>query len=484
MITPEQNQALIDDIAQFYDDPLKFVIYTFPWKKAGTPLVDADGPDEWQKDIMRIIRDKVKDGLIKGVDDAIQIAVASGHGIGKTALVAWIILWFISTREFPQIVVTANTQIQLLGKTWRELSKWHRMSIHSHWFKWTATKFYHVAFPEVWFASAIPWSETKSDSFAGTHEKHVMIIFDEASSVADVIWEVAQGAMTTPGAIMLAFGNPTQNTGEFRQCFGKFRNRWETRQIDSRTAKMTNKKKIGQWIEDYGEDSDFVRVRVKGMFPRQSSTQFIPNDIVELAQSRTYPYSAYEMQPKVMAIDVARQGDDASVIAKRQGLHCSPLTEYHLDDLMDLVGIITKDIEEYEPNVVFLDANTMGWAVYDRLKQLKYNIVPINWSKPAIQTKKYYNGRAEMWGTMREWLRDGGSIPDSDNALFDDLIGPEFGYDAKNRVQLEKKETMKSRGLASPDKGDALAMTFARSVREGKRTNTARRRQNRSWRTQ
>ena len=128
----------------------------------------------------------------------------------------------MSTRPHPQIVVTANTREQLLKKTFRELSVWHKLLINTGWFTWTATKFYHNDHPETWFAAAVPWSAERPESFAGTHAEHVMLLFDEASGIHDVIWEVAEGAMTTAGAAWLVFGNPTRNTGRFRECFGKF----------------------------------------------------------------------------------------------------------------------------------------------------------------------------------------------------------------------------------------------------------------------
>jgi hypothetical protein len=240
----------------------------------------------WQEELLEYLGQCIRDG--HGGEDAVAVllAVASGHGIGKSALVAWIILWFISTRENPQIVVTAGTQEQLRSKTWRELAKWHKLAINRDWFKWTATRLYNVEAPEQWFASAIPWSANNPESFAGTHEKHVLVIFDEASQIDNIIWETTEGAMTTPGAVWIAFGNPTRNTGRFAECWGRFKHRWKQWQVDSRTAKKANRAQLDQWVQDYGEDSDFVRVRVRGMFPRAGSVQFIPNDLVRNAMQR------------------------------------------------------------------------------------------------------------------------------------------------------------------------------------------------------
>lgn len=447
------NKAL----AEFYSDPLGLVYFSFDWGKG--LLKDYDGPDDWQADILR----ELGNGSLTP-EKAIQIAVASGHGIGKTALIAWIIIWYMSTRINPQIVTTANTKTQLETKTWREVAKWHgllKYEQHKVMFEWTATKFYYKEMPATWFASAIPWSKEKSEAFAGTHEENVLVLFDESSLIDDIIWEVTEGAMTTPGAIWIAFGNPTRNTGRFRECFGKFRHRWITKQIDSRSAKMTNKAQIDQWIQDYGEDSDFVRVRVKGQFPRASSMQFIPVDVVEASMRKVYHERDYLHAPKVIGVDVARFGDDQSVIIKRQGLVTWKPMKYRELDNMTVVGLVAHEIQEFKPDAVFIDQGA-GTGVIDRLRQLGYTIIEVPFGS-ASSSKKYFNKRSEMWGLMKDWLIQGGALPEDDD-LRNDLIAPEYGFSASDAIQLERKEDMKKRGIASPDCGDALALTFAHPV--------------------
>jgi hypothetical protein len=450
---------LIKDVAKFYDNPLGFVKYIFPWGEG--VLKDETGPDEWQTKVLTEIADAINDEQSLG--EAIRIAVASGHGIGKTAFVAWVILWFISTREFPQVVVTSSTQTQLTTKTWRELSKWQRLAINKHWFEWTATKFYHKQYPETWFASAIPWSVNNSEAFAGTHEKHVLIIFDEASGIDDVIWEVSEGAMTTSGAMWLALGNPTKNTGRFRECFGKFKHRWINLQIDSRTAKQANKAQIQQWIDDYGEDSDFVRVRVRGVFPRAGSNQFIASDIVE--RCREYKAEGYEGLERLLAVDVARFGDDQSVILRRQGRKVHKPKKFTGLDTMSLAAQVVQEIDDYNPDAVFIDGVGVGAGVVDRVKQLRpsANVIDVNAGARAHDANKYYNKRAEMWGLTRDFLTAGADLPD-DNELCEELQAVEYGFTPKQQIQIEKKADMKARGLSSPDNADALCLTFAEKI--------------------
>jgi hypothetical protein len=447
---------LTEDIAGFINDPLGYVLYAFPWGEPGTDLEDMDGPDAWQCEQMEAIAAKFDEDP----EASIQDATASGHGIGKSAETAWLILWAMSTRPHLNGIITANTASQLTTKTWRELAVWHKRAINKHWFNWTATKFHHVDHAETWFTAAVPNSEHNSEAFAGQHAKHVLIIYDEASGIPDIIWEVSEGAMTTAGAMWFVFGNPTRNEGRFRQCFSKFRHRWHTRQVDSRSAKMTDKRKIQQWLEDYGEDSDFFRVRVRGEFPRVSDTQFISGDSVTEAQDRDLLPAVFANYPKVMGVDVARFGSDQSVITLRQGPKVHWQMAFRELDTMELSSKV-RDLYLKEGNVsaVCVDAPGVGAGVVDRLNQFKMPVVEVQPAGTSPAANDYINMRAWMYGQLKEWLKTG-DLPAGDRELVDDLSAMNFGYDNKLRIQLESKKDMKSRGLASPDKGDSLAITF------------------------
>jgi len=456
----QQEEKLIECIGKCFNDPLTFVKFNFMWGEG--ELANETGPDDWQIDVLHKIGVRVQT-----LDEAVKVAVSSGHGIGKTALIAWIIIWFISTRAHANIVVTANTKTQLETKTWRELAKWHKLSLNKHWFNWTATKFYHIDHPETWFAANIPWSKDRSEAFAGTHGQHVMVMYDEASNIDDVIWEVTEGAMTTPGAIWLAFGNPTRNTGRFKECFGKFSHRWLTYQVDSRLAKKTNKAQLQQWIEDYGIDSDFVRVRVKGQFPRQAVEQFIPVHVVDEAINRNYRvrHDIWDWAPIVIGVDVARFGDDKSIIYVRQGFQTHHVSKYTETNTMSLAGYVAEHINSYKPKSVFVDVVGVGAGVVDRLRHLGHlNIFEVNAGETPINISNYANKRAEMYADMKKWLVDGGSIQ-NDQELKDQLIAIEYSFDNKSKLFIEKKKDMKARGLPSPDVADALALTFAMPMR-------------------
>lgn len=468
---PDVQAQLIDDIAGFSKDPLGFVLYAFDWGNG--ELAAHPGPDDWQVELLGQIRD----GLISP-GQAIQLAISSGHGIGKSAFVAWIILWAISTFEDTRGVVTANTDTQLRTKTWPELTKWHRRCICGHWFEVTATAIFakDPAHEKNWRIDLVPWSERNTEAFAGLHNqgKRILLVFDEASAIPDIIWETAEGALTDEETEIIWFvaGNPTRNTGRFRECFGRFKHRWIHRQIDSRQARMTNKAQIAQWVADYGEDSDFVRVRVRGVFPRAGSTQFIGSDLVHDAANREAESGIYE--PLVIGVDPARFGDDESVIYIRKGRdgRTHPPLKFRGLDNMQLAARVAEQYEFYRADAIFVDEGGNGSGVVDRLRQLRVPVIGIQFgaaadrATPGQEQVVYANKSAEMWGVMRDWLKTGGAIPD-DPDLHAQLEGRQYGYvllSGRDAIQLEKKSDMKKRGLSSPDIADALALTFAYPV--------------------
>lgn len=462
---------LIKKFSEFRNDPYGFVLYSYPWKKKGSWLESEDGPDKWQVKVMETLRKElVKRDMSPGeVFEAICIAVASGHGIGKTSLVAWLIHWFICCYPNPQIVVTAGTQAQLEKKTWRELAKWHKVSLQREWFEWTATKFYLREAPDTWFASAIPWSEHNSDAFAGTHEKYVMVIFDEASTIADIIWEVTEGAMTTARCIWIAFGNPVRNTGRFKACFGKFRKYWISMRVDSRTAKMANPVQIERWRQQYGENSDFFRKRVTGEFPIQASNQLIAEATVDAC--RTYIAYGYESFPIFITVDVARFGEDRTVIMVNQGRKC---LECIVMNGKDTVEVFTKTIEAWnywklknDRIGIFVDDIGVGGGVTDMLRKTHgVLVIGVNAGAAAKDPEKFLNKRIEMWWNMAETLKLGYDLTSLDDETFDalkqDLINIEyFMHGATQKYQLEAVEDLKDRDLPSPDLGTAFALRFA-----------------------
>jgi len=261
----------------------------------------------------------------------------------------------------------------------------------------------------------------------------------------------------------VVFGNPTRNTGRFRDCFQADESRWTTRQIDSRTCKMTNKTEIAEWVDTYGEDSDFVRVRVKGQFPRTGTMQFISSELVDMAAAADVPYESYFLLPVILSCDVARYGDDKSIVALRQGRKILHMWKYRELNLMELASEVSSIAQEFEPDGLFVDGVAIGAGVVDRLEQLGHSVISVIGGKEAFDDELYFNKRAEMWGRMRGWLLDGADIP-VDPDLRASMIGVEYGFDRRDRIQLERKKDMKDREGFSPDEADCIALGFAEIV--------------------
>ena len=466
-MTPAE-QELIDELGSFAYSSYEFVMWAFPWGEPGTELADETGPDEWQKDVLLAV-----DAGILNLEDALRIAVTSGHGVGKSALVAWLVWWAFSTFQGTRGVVTANTENQLKTKTWVEIAKWHRLFIARDLFKCTATALFarDEQSAREWRIDIVPWSERNTEAFAGLHNagKRILIIFDEASAIPDIIWETTEGALTDRETeiIWCVFGNPTRDEGRFVECFPphRFSHRWLTREVDSRKVKRTNKKQLQSWIDDYGIDSDFVRVRVLGKFPRNAAVSFISRELAEQAAARILPGES--AAPVVLGVDVARFGDDLSVIWPRQGRDAKSLPIQYFQGLTT-TALTQRVIAAYNAHnavAAFIDGGGVGGGVVDQCRALGLNVFEVQFGAAADGfdgSVKYANKRAEIWGGMREWLRTG-AIPSTaaDRDLVKELSTPRYALNTKDAIQLEAKSMLKARGAASPDFADALACTFA-----------------------
>jgi hypothetical protein len=461
----EVEEQIIKKAANFQYDPLAWAKFAWDWGYG--EFKDLIGPREWQADIFTDIKNHLANPESRY--QPLQIAVASGHGIGKSAGMGMISNWAMSCFDDARIVTTANTDTQLKTKTVPEISKWFRLSITSHWFDVQATsiKAKDAKHKDSWRQDFVPWSEHNTEAFAGLHNKNkiIVVLFDEASKIHDKVWEVTEGALTDENTIIIwiVFGNPTLNSGRFRECFRRFRHRWITKQIDSRTVPGTNKQKIAQWEQDHGEDSDFFKIRVRGQFPSQSAMQFIGGDDVDAARGRDLRKDQYDFAPIILTCDPAWSGDDELVIAKRQGLRFEVLkTMPKNDNDMHVANVLMRLEDEHQADAVFIDGG-YGTGIISGGRTLgrDWHIV---WFGAASSDPGCINKRAEMWKLTRDWIKSGGAIDKNDDELYQDLIGPETVPRMDGKIQLESKKDMKDRGLPSPNRGDALALSFAMPV--------------------
>lgn len=476
----EDEQALMAMLwsPMITESPLTFVMYAFPWGVKGTPLEHQQGPRKWQRRFLRRIERHIKDGKEVNIPKLLQMARASGRGIGKSALVAWLVLWFISTRIGATAIISANTEDQLRSITFAEISKWHTMAINSHWFDLTGIVLNPAGWlkelvetqlqkgTKYWGAEGKLWSAEKPDAYAGPHNHDgMMVIFDEGSGIVDGIWTVAKGFFTEPtfNRFFFAFSQGRRNSGSFFEIFNKNRDFWDTEQIDARTVEGTDPLIYDEIIAEHGADSDEARVEVYGLFPDDDDVLFIPHKLVREATNRKVEDD--KSAPITIGVDPSRGGKDKFSIVVRQGRKLLVIRRFSIADseigTMEGVGHIIDAINEFDPDAGAIDEGGLGGPIYDRLKELGYGgrIRGVNFAWSPRNRKRWGNKRAEMWGDMKKWLPTG-CIPD-DKILTADLTGPRKKPDSKGVMFLESKKDMRARGLASPDVADALALTFA-----------------------
>ena len=464
---------LIERIRSFKDDPLGFVLYAYPWRERG-PLEEYDGPDTWQSELLADIGQEVRARNFDGLTPVmpVRMAVSSGHGIGKSSLAGMLTDWILSTRPNSVGTVTANTFPQLESKTWPTIVKWTRMCITSHWFDIGVSKIAAKCAPDSWFVSAQTCRRENSEAFHGQHAARSTswYLFDEASAVPDEIWNAAEGGLTDGEPHIYAWGNPTRNQGKFhRIVFGSERDRWKHRIIDSRNCRFTNKALIAEWINDWGEDSDFVRVRVRGIAPRAGDFQFIDHERVWQAQRRE-PRS-FPDDPLIAGFDVSGGGAAWNVIAFRRGYDARTIPpiripgEFTRGERGPMLSKLTEILGDKRPGhkvaMLFVDS-AYGAPYVERLKSMGFtNVQEVNFGANSPD-RHQANMRAYMWNKLRDWLEHGAIA--SDVTLENDLTGPCSDRNRRDQLVLESKQDMLKRGIASPDHADALALTFAAHV--------------------
>ena len=497
----ERETELARFIASFRNDPYGLVMAMYPWgsrrlpdggkeRIAGmetlpngspNPLIDKTGPDKWQRRELIALGKHMQENADREELGLEMIpwkaAYGTGHGVGKTAFVSWIIHIIMSTRRDTRGAVTATTQFQLDDKTWAELAKWHDLLINKHWFKWSASAYTFAPYPEEkqknYRIAAATVSEHNTEAFAGLHNegKAVLIIFDEASGVRGKVWEVAEGAMTDGEVFFFALGNCTDPDGEFAKCFDEYEAFYRTQRIDSRDVELSNKLAIQQMIDKYGYESDVVKVRVRGIFPSQSYNGFISSDAVNEAMKRE-EVRVDRDAPLIMAVDVAHYGTDETIIGFRQGWDARsiPMLTFRGLNTIQVADRVAKIADARKPDGIIIESVGPGIGVIDQLKARNYRVHRAYPGAPHA-SQHYVNNRAEWWSQMRDWIYEHGCIPE-DKELYQQLTQVQYTLSRHSgKTLIESKEDMRKRGLPSPDRADMLMLTFAIKIARRDRRN-------------
>ena len=488
---PQDEKALMSELwdPAIAENLEAFVLFAYPWGQPNTPLHDQKGPRNWQRDELQELTEHIQvQRLNQRYGLPLQMfkkATASGRGPGKSALVSWLCDWNLTCNVGSTTIVTANTEPQLKTKTFAEIGKWTNLLINKHWFETSVL----AVRPAEWFKLALAdqlkidstyyycqgllWSEENPDAFAGAHNMYgLMLLFDEASGIPVPIFNVSEGFFTdlVLHRYWQIFSNPRRNIGGFFDAFHKDANYWRLRQLDSRTVEGIDHARLEAIIEKNGIDSDVARVEVLGQFPVQGEKQFIGNTAVYGAQKRVCETDAYE--PLIMGVDVARYGNDHSVIRFRRGRDArsiEPFRQRGLDN-MALAHKVAEFHDVYKPDAVCIDAG-QGTGVIDRLREMGYKNIFEIWFGAKSQEPEYANMRTWLYACVRDWL-PGGMIDESP-ILFTDLTAQEYYFfgKAKDQINLCSKEEFAELIGRSPDDGDALALTFGKKMARRDRPN-------------
>lgn len=426
-------------------------------------------------DMFRFVPDEWQEETFKNVENTPRTAIKSGQGVGKTGVEAVIVLWFLFCFPNSKVVATAPTKHQLNDVLWSEVAKWQAKSpILSKYLKWTKTYIYVVGHEQRWFAVAR--TATKPENMQGFHEDNMLFVVDEASGVADNIMEAIQGTLSGANNKLLLCGNPTKSSGFFYDCFTSSRTLWTCQTVNSELSPRTNKENIEAIAKKYGKESNVYRVRVLGEFPLAENDVFIPISLVEKAIMTDLPE-----QKKIgrisFGVDVARFGDDETVIAQNIDGNITLPVKRHGQDTMGTVGDIVRlynlTIQKYPKYkgqiTVAVDDTGLGGGVTDRLVELKrfgqiprMNIIAANFGEkiPDEDAALYYaNLPTYMWSVVKDLLNEGLLKLPNDNDLVAQLTTRKYKMHSTGKIVLESKDEIKKRGLPSPDIGDSVALS-------------------------
>jgi phage terminase large subunit len=451
--------VLVDLIDVYWDDPVAFAEDILQFS-----------PDEWQRNVL------------KDLASSRFVSVRSGQGVGKTGLEAISVIWYLCCRPNPKVICTAPTRQQLNDVLWAEIAKWLESSVVKNFLKWTKTKVYMIGSEERWFATAR--TATKPENMQGFHEDYMLFVVDEASGVADNIMEAIFGTLSGAENKLLMCGNPTRTSGFFYDSHHKDRADYKTHKVSSFDSPRASKENIERLVRKYGEESDVVRVRVFGDFPKSEPDVFIALEWAETATEKEVIPAGTELH---IGVDVARYGDDETVIAPRIGGKVFELLCYQKKGTSETTGNIIATARRFHSLhgirsvYVKIDDDGVGGGVTDQLEEIikqetfpfSIEVVPIGNGRTALDNEHYDNRGTEIWAAVRDQLKENlsayliGQPPTlelpNDERLISQLTTRKYRMTSKGRIVLERKEDMKKRGLDSPDRADAVALAFASS---------------------
>lgn len=412
-------------------------------------------PEPWQRE------------ALAALVESDHIAVRSGRGVGKSAFLSWVILWWLTTRYPAKALCTAPKADQLSDVLWSELARWMRNMPKelSGLFELQSDALRLRGAEKEVFAVARTAKKENSEAFQGMHSANQLIVADESSGIDEVIFEVSEGSLSTAGSKMVLTGNPTRVQGYFYDAFHKMRAFWRIFHVPCSASSQTDPGWIERSKKKHGEHSNWFRVHVMGDFPTGEDDQVIPLYLVEGAVGRDVV--GYVDAAIVWGLDVARYGDDASALCKRRGnVILEPARAWRGKDTMQTVGMVMDEYHraKEKPAFICVDVIGLGAGVADRLREQGLPVRGISVSEQPSVEDRYSRLRDELWWRAREWFEKLDCTMPDDEELIGELTGPSYTFLSSGKIKVESKDAMKKRLGAegsSPDKADAFCLTFA-----------------------
>jgi phage terminase large subunit len=412
-------------------------------------------PDPWQIEFLNHIAANNR-----------RISVRSGHGVGKSTAAAWAMIWYLFLRFPVKIVVTAPTSSQLYDALFAEVKRWVKVLPQTLQDQ-LEVKQDRIELKDAnneGFISARTSRAEQPEALQGVHSDNVMLVADEASGIPEQVFEAAAGSMSGHSAVTLLLGNPVRSSGFFFDTHNRLSQDWVTMKVSCEDSPRVSAAYIDEMKSRYGEESNAYRIRVLGEFPRSDDDTVIPMELLEMAMARDVSPSAHA--PIVWGLDVARFGSDRSALCKRQGnAILEPIKTWKNLDLMQLTGAVVAEYEvlmpSQRPREILVDSIGLGAGVVDRLRELNLPARGINVSESPAMGTTYRNLKAELWHKAKAWLEARDCWMPKDELLVAELATVRYSFTSSGKIQIEGKDEIRKRGLASPDRADAFCLTFA-----------------------
>jgi hypothetical protein len=447
-------ETAVQKLRRWRKDPLAFIRENF-----------SAEPDDWQAEYILSVRDNQR------------TAAKACKGPGKSCGMSWAGWWFISCFPNAKGIAISITGDNLRDNLWAEFAFWQKKSPYlSEYFEWTSERISCKESPANWFISARQWSKQadqsqQSNTLAGLHGEYTIVLIDEAGDIPSSVTAAADASLSTGkvNRIMMA-GNPTRSEGPLYEACTRDRHMWSIVEItgdpdDPKRAKRIDINWARQQIEKWGPDNPWVLVNVFGRFPPVGSDKLVGPDECSAAARRHLQLPEYNFAPRVLGVDVARFGDDESVFQVRQGRVAFTPRIYRNLDLASLADQVVGVARDEKVDAMFIDGTGVGGGVVDFVRRLGWQVTDVNFGEKAQDESKFENKRAEMWWRMADWIRKTQPVIPNDPALIQELTAPSYRFNQRGRLVLESKDDMKKRGLPSPNRADALGLTFAYDVR-------------------